>query len=156
MPRAQRAAARPQKRRPEVEDRHLAALPRPLQRKVRALREELHQAGTRDALVRYRVGALAMKEAEDAAHGEGVLLSLAKAFGRLQQVTAEVAQRGLKDPFEAGAAATDYLRLFGLTAMAHAWARMAEIALGKGEDPFYKAKLAMLLRESGGDVTVAG
>jgi hypothetical protein len=74
---------------------------------------------------------------------EEFVLPLAKAFGRLQQVTAEVAQRGLKDPFEAGAAAADYLRLFGLTAMAHAWARMAEIALEKGgDDAFYKAKLA--------------
>ena len=72
---------------------------------------------------------------------EEFVLPLAKAFGRLQQVTAEVAQRGLRDPFEAGAAATDYLRLFGLTAMAYAWARMAAIALER-DDAFYRAKLA--------------
>jgi butyryl-CoA dehydrogenase len=73
------------------------------------------------------------------------VLPLSKAFGRLQQATAEVARRGLGDPFEAGAAATEYLRLFGLTALAFVWARMAEAALDKAEDDptgFYRAKLA--------------
>jgi hypothetical protein len=72
------------------------------------------------------------------------ILPLSKAFGRLQQATAEIARRGLSDPFEAGAAATEYLRLFGLTALAHVWARMAELALDRAEqDPagFYRAKL---------------
>jgi len=72
------------------------------------------------------------------------ILPLSKAFGRLQQATAEIARRGLSDPFEAGAVATEYLRLFGLTALAHVWARMAELALDKAEqDPsgFYRAKL---------------
>ncbi len=78
---------------------------------------------------------------EDEAMGEFVL-PLSRAFGRLQQCTAELARRGFSDPFEAGAGATDYLRLFALTALAHAWARMAEIALPKQQDPFYKAKLA--------------
>ncbi|MEM8570693.1 MAG: acyl-CoA dehydrogenase C-terminal domain-containing protein [Pseudomonadota bacterium] len=72
---------------------------------------------------------------------------LAKAFGRLQQATGRVAQKGLADPNEAGAAATEYLRLFGFTAMAFMWARMAEIALKKVDDGadgdgFYAAKLA--------------
>ena len=72
------------------------------------------------------------------------VLPLSKAFGRLQQATAELARRGMGDPFEAGAAATEYLRLFGLTALAYVWARMAEVALDKAEgDPtgFYRAKL---------------
>ena len=76
---------------------------------------------------------------------EEFVLPLSRAFGRLQQVTAEVARRGLSDPFEAGAAASEYLRLFGLTALAWAWARMAEIALAKqaaDETGFYRAKLA--------------
>ena len=72
---------------------------------------------------------------------------LAKALGRLQLATAEVARKGMSNPDEAGAAATDYLRLFGLTALAYMWARMAEIAAAKvaaGEDGngFYAAKLA--------------
>ncbi|HUC67938.1 MAG TPA: acyl-CoA dehydrogenase C-terminal domain-containing protein [Stellaceae bacterium] len=68
-----------------------------------------------------------------------------KAFGRLQQVTALVAQKGLADPDEAGAAASEYLRAFGLVAMGYLWARIAEVALTKlaGEEAlFYKAKLA--------------
>jgi alkylation response protein AidB-like acyl-CoA dehydrogenase len=73
------------------------------------------------------------------------VLPLAKAFGRLQQASALIAQKGLADPEEAAAAATDYLRLFGLTAYAYLWTRMAELALGKteGEDAaFYRGKLA--------------
>ena len=68
---------------------------------------------------------------------------LAKVFGRLQQATAQVVRAGLSKPEEAGAAATDYLRLFGYTALAYQWAQMAEIALAKKDDPdgFYKAKL---------------
>ena len=68
-----------------------------------------------------------------------------KAFGRLQQVTALVAQKGMADPDEAGAAASEYLRAFGLVAMGYLWARIAEVAMTKlaGEEAlFYKAKLA--------------
>jgi alkylation response protein AidB-like acyl-CoA dehydrogenase len=73
--------------------------------------------------------------------------SLGKAFGRLQQATLHIAQVGMGKPDEAGAAATDYLRLFGLVAMAYMWARMVEIAgpkAGTADDPtgFYKAKIA--------------
>lgn len=69
---------------------------------------------------------------------------LAKAFGRLQRATAFIAERSLADPNEAGAAAYDYLHLFGLTTMAYCWARMAEIAQTKVENDttgFYQAKL---------------
>ena len=72
------------------------------------------------------------------------VLPLAKVFARLQQVTAQIAQAGLRDPEEAAAAAPDYLNFFALTALAYLWARMARIALSKGDnDPagFYKAKL---------------
>jgi butyryl-CoA dehydrogenase len=72
---------------------------------------------------------------------------LTKAFVRLQQATGQIAKVGLKRPEEAGAAATEYLRLFGLVALAYQWARMAEVSLKKleektGEDEFYRAKLA--------------
>ena len=66
---------------------------------------------------------------------------LAKAFTRLQQATAALAARGMADPFEAGAAATDYLRLFALVALAQLWSEAAAIALGKPDD-FYRAKVA--------------
>ena len=70
----------------------------------------------------------------------------AKAFGRLQQATLVIAQRGLARPEEAAAAATDYLRLFGYVAMAYMWCRMAQVAGEKlraganGEAAFYEAK----------------
>jgi alkylation response protein AidB-like acyl-CoA dehydrogenase len=74
------------------------------------------------------------------------VLPLAKAFGKLQQATAHIAQAGLKDPNEAGAAASDYLKLFALTAFAYMWARTALVALPKAESgddaTFYKAKVA--------------
>jgi len=81
-------------------------------------------------------------KSEDERMAAEFVLPLSKAFGRLQQSTAEVARRGLSDPFEAGAAATDYLRLFGLTALAHVWARMAELSLDRQDEEFYRAKLA--------------
>ena len=71
----------------------------------------------------------------------------AKAFARLQQATMIVVQRGLSRPEEAAAAATDYLKLFALVAMAFMWCRMAQISGQKladganGEAGFYQAKL---------------
>lgn len=63
----------------------------------------------------------------------------------LQGITAEVFAKMSKDPMEAGAASTDYLRLFALTAMAFVWAKMAVIAQQKIEaghaSGFYQAKL---------------
>ena len=73
------------------------------------------------------------------------VLPLAKAFGRLQQATGWVAQQGLRDPEEAGAAASDYLRLFALVALAFVWAKSAQAVLAVPEaerQDFHKAKLA--------------
>jgi len=67
-----------------------------------------------------------------------------KAFGALQLATGQIASKGMTDPEEAGAAATEYLRLFGLVALGFMWARSAVIAVDKladGDDAFYKAKL---------------
>ncbi|OYD83006.1 acyl-CoA dehydrogenase C-terminal domain-containing protein [Azospirillum brasilense] len=74
------------------------------------------------------------------------VLPLAKAFAKLQQATAIIAQKGLKDPEEAGAAATDYLRLFGLVALGWMWLRMvkaaqAKLAAGEGNTAFLEAKI---------------
>jgi butyryl-CoA dehydrogenase len=72
----------------------------------------------------------------------------AKAFERLQRATAWLAQESLKNPEEAGAAATDYLHLFGWTALGYLWARMAKVARERlataegGDRAFYEAKLA--------------
>ena len=73
------------------------------------------------------------------------VLPLAKAFAKLQQATGWLAQAGMKDPEEAGAAATDYLRLFSLVALGYMWCRMVQVALPKqnGEEAeFYQAKVA--------------
>ena len=64
----------------------------------------------------------------DAVELEEFTLPLAKAFSRLQQATGQIAQKGLADPEEAGAAASDYLHLFALVALAYHWARAAQIA----------------------------
>jgi hypothetical protein len=82
---------------------------------------------------------------DDADIGEHVK-ALAKAFGALQLATATIVQKGLRDPEEAGAAASDYLRLFGYVALAFLWARAAKIAATKlpqanGDADFYRAKL---------------
>ena len=82
--------------------------------------------------------------------GEGPLKpmveALGKAFGALQLSTATIAERGLKDPEEAGAAASDYLRLLGLVALGYCFAKSARIAIAKlaegGSDAtFYDAKI---------------
>ncbi|EKN00334.1 MULTISPECIES: acyl-CoA dehydrogenase C-terminal domain-containing protein [unclassified Acidocella] len=70
----------------------------------------------------------------------------ARGFGALQLATSFIAEKALKDPEEAGAAATEYLRLFGLVALGFMWLRSAKIATGKLADAgadagFYKTKL---------------
>ena len=75
---------------------------------------------------------------------ESIVMELAKSFGRLQQAVGTVAQKGLTNPNEAGAAAMDFLNLCAYVAIAFLWARTAKLALGKqNDDPtgFYKAKL---------------
>ncbi|WP_420136451.1 acyl-CoA dehydrogenase C-terminal domain-containing protein [Sphingomonas sp.] len=87
---------------------------------------------------------------EDHAEDEalaGILPGLAQAFGALQLSTGTIAQKGLKDPEEAGAAANDYLRLLGLVAIGYTFARamkiaQAKIASGDPDTDFYKTKIA--------------
>src|SRR6185312_13187538 len=72
---------------------------------------------------------------------------LAKAFDRLQRATLKIAERGLRNPEEAGAAAYDYLRLLGLVAQGYMWARMARLALdvvdrNASDAEFYRSKIA--------------
>lgn len=75
------------------------------------------------------------------------IFPFAKSMMKLQQSTAMIAQRGLKNPDEAGAASVDYLRQFALVALGYMWCRMAKAALeGKesnsADAAFYDAKLA--------------
>ncbi len=86
----------------------------------------------------------------EASKGDGpmkpMIDGLEKALGALQLSTASIAQKGLKDPEEAGAAATEYLRLFGLVAMGYCFARATmisgmKLAFGTEEKEFYDAKI---------------
>ena len=56
-------------------------------------------------------------------------------------------QNGLANPDNAGAASTNYLQLFGMTALAYMWAMMAKAAQGKisagDADPLYANKLVV-------------
>ncbi|QQS13293.1 MAG: acyl-CoA dehydrogenase C-terminal domain-containing protein [Rhodospirillales bacterium] len=71
---------------------------------------------------------------------------LEKAVGRVMESVGFLMQNGMKNPDEAGGAATDFLRLMGLSAMAFMWARIAKAAhagLAAGNDnDFYETKLA--------------
>src|SRR3954471_11715042 len=58
----------------------------------------------------------------------------------LQGATMWLAANGLKNPNDAGAGATDYLRLMGITVLALMWGRMAKVSLGK-DDRLHKDKL---------------
>jgi hypothetical protein len=61
---------------------------------------------------------------------------------QLQDGTTWLMQNGMSDFNNAGASSHDYLHLFGLTALAFMWARMAKTALEKkGKEPFYETKL---------------
>jgi hypothetical protein len=85
---------------------------------------------------------------ENGAHAEvGALVQgLARAFGALQLATAFIAQKGLSDPEEAGAASSEYLRLLGMVGLGYMWVRAAKVAAEKlptaqGEErEFYRAK----------------
>ncbi|HOO82138.1 MAG TPA: acyl-CoA dehydrogenase family protein, partial [Alphaproteobacteria bacterium] len=64
------------------------------------------------------------------------IFPLAKAFAKLQQSTAIIAQKGLENPDEAGAASVDYLRQFALVALAYMWCLIVQAAqkkLAEGE-----------------------
>jgi len=66
---------------------------------------------------------------------------LSEAFTKLQKATAWIAANALRNPNEAGAGASDYLRLFAMVAIAYLWARTAEIAILRKGEKFYRAKL---------------
>ncbi|MCV4342993.1 acyl-CoA dehydrogenase C-terminal domain-containing protein [Pseudomonas capsici] len=67
---------------------------------------------------------------------------LAAALNMLNELTRWVMDRARSNPNEIGAASVEYLHLFGYTAYAYMWAKMARAALGKeGQEEFYASKL---------------
>ncbi len=82
--------------------------------------------------------------------GRDFVQPLAKSFARLQTATGFIAEAALKNPDEAGAASTDFLRIFALTAIAFMWAQMAKTAAAKiksgdglAAKEFYETKIAV-------------
>jgi 3-(methylsulfanyl)propanoyl-CoA dehydrogenase len=84
------------------------------------------------------------------AHGNDAMkpyvAPLMAALGHLQQATMWLMQNALAKPDNGGAAATDYLGLFGLCALGYMWCRMVEsaqakIASGDGAAERLKGKL---------------
>lgn len=71
---------------------------------------------------------------------------LADSKKKLQEATMWLMQNGMANPDNAGAASTDYLNIFGLTALAYVWAQMAIAAQKQidagSTDPFYATKIA--------------
>ncbi len=66
----------------------------------------------------------------------------AKGLRGLQKTSMFLAQKGLGNPREIGAGATDYLRQFGLVALGYMWLQMLEVAFAKrGDEEFYEYKL---------------
>src|SRR6201993_1233199 len=70
---------------------------------------------------------------------------LSNALGHLQQATTWLMQNAMAKPDNAGAAATDYMQLFGLVSFGYMWARMAKVAqdkiAGSGVTPYLSTKL---------------
>ena len=84
-----------------------------------------------------------VSEQEDNAELAPFIEGLKSAKEQLQDATNWLMQNGMTNFDNAGASSNDYLQLFGLTAFAYMWAKMAETALGHagGSDPFYDTKI---------------
>ena len=88
-----------------------------------------------------------LSEHDGNAELETFMTPLAKAKAELQDGTTWLMQNGMTDFNNAGAASSDFLHLFGLTAIAYMWARMAVVASQKkaegSSDPYYDDKLVV-------------
>ncbi|MEO0467285.1 MAG: acyl-CoA dehydrogenase C-terminal domain-containing protein [Pseudomonadota bacterium] len=84
-----------------------------------------------------------ISEHEDNADLAPFIEGLKTAKEQLQEGTNWLMQNGMTNFDNAGASSNDYLQLFGLTAFAYMWAKMAEASLAHagGSDPFYDTKL---------------
>jgi hypothetical protein len=86
-------------------------------------------------------------EAHDTAEMKPFTGPLAAAKAELQEATMWLMQNGLANPENAGAASTNYLHLFGLTALAYMWAMSAQTAqekiAGGDKSPVYAEKLTL-------------
>jgi len=92
---------------------------------------KLPRDGGRAAMAFFgEVGAYAKEHGGDEAM-KPFITPLSTALGHLQQATGWLMQNALTKPDNAGAAATDYMKLFGLVALAYMWAKMVKVAQDK-------------------------
>jgi alkylation response protein AidB-like acyl-CoA dehydrogenase len=70
-----------------------------------------------------------------------VAVPLREAVHEAREAARFLLDRGKSDPDMLGACSYAYMELIGTLAIGWMWLRMAEIAAGKGDDPFYAAKL---------------
>ena len=93
-----------------------------------------------------RLFALVQKDLEGALNGGDARLAaiakpVAQAAGLLQKVTMGILGKAATNPEEIGAAAAEYLRMFGLVTTGWMWVRIATVAAAK-PGAHYEAKLA--------------
>jgi 3-(methylsulfanyl)propanoyl-CoA dehydrogenase len=90
------------------------------------------------------VGAFAKEHGADEAM-KPFIAPVTTALGHLQQASMWLMQNAIAKPDNAGAAATDYMHLFGYTVLGYLWAKMAKVALDKiaasGTSPYLSTKL---------------
>jgi acyl-CoA dehydrogenase len=90
------------------------------------------------------VGAFAKEHGADEAM-KPYVTPVSTALGHLQQATMWLMQNAMAKPDNAGAAATDYMHLFGYAVLGYMWAKMAKVALDKiaasGATPYLSTKL---------------
>ena len=90
------------------------------------------------------VGAFAKEHAGDEAM-KLFVAPLSTGLGHLQQATTWLMQNAMGKPDNAGAAATDYMHLFGLVTLGYMWAKMAKVAndkiAGGGATAYLSTKL---------------
>ncbi|QPF84476.1 acyl-CoA dehydrogenase C-terminal domain-containing protein [Bradyrhizobium genosp. L] len=92
---------------------------------------KLPRDGGRAAMAFFgEVGAFAKEHGGDEAM-KPFITPLSTALGHLQQATGWLMQNALAKPDNAGAAATDYMKLFGLVALGYMWAKMAKVTQDK-------------------------
>jgi 3-(methylsulfanyl)propanoyl-CoA dehydrogenase len=123
-----------------------------------------------------RFAAMVQRDLEQAMKIDSVaplVAPVADAMSRLQRTTGALLARAAKNPDEIGAAAADYLRMFGLASIGWMWIRMAVAASKLGDDDaalrdsklatarFYVSKLLPQVRslavqiDAGSDVVMA-
>jgi alkylation response protein AidB-like acyl-CoA dehydrogenase len=106
---------------------------------------KLPRDGGRAAMAFFaEVGAFAKEHGGDEAM-KPYIMPLSTALGHLQQATMWLMQNAMGKPDNAGAGATDYMKLFGLVVFGYMWAQMTKVAQDKiaaGDASAYlKAKL---------------